>query len=750
MLPLAFNRAKNNKNKMLLSALNTVLKPDLSLPASVKGVEADVVADQITNLHNKASKVDGRESRKPSPAVSSSPSHEIVPQNSLSASISALEVIDVTRNNEYWRQKDPGLHLHVSTLKTPPFHAKASTASPHTDISQSEFWSSAAKNPNKTLRDYDEKFEHNLPMPLVKGGEMVYTLEGPAIYVQILEKIVELEEGGSTDMGVHSDEGDFLRLVVDNVQIFERHWRKMVADLRLGTLNRHVRCSEKTRVKYTASSIPRPQLAIKLDRAFRNLGFHMKVVGKDITIKQYAKRKIAKIVRKRRPSLQEHDLGSCGFGTSELLPSTSEEFKSQSLTLSVRLPPASPTAASTSTAAASPTRPSRGGVSSRQKSSRVESLVRASAVGSESVLELERRKIEKSSRGATASRRVRVRRGSDSDITRPTTAEEVHSHAHSVQTEPRTNYHHLVHIDGRFLCPFPVCGKSFTSRDAAFEHLKTHEQRRRFFAPTPLSDCHLSAYWPEGNTWRDTAEYMRRAIPPGAIVCTQPKCQEVFSNKNRLQYHLRWVHNVGVSQDDSLQNFYSFLGASVPTPPNPPPSHAPLYYCSMHLTLDRKCPKCMTIANSDEPKQPIHFFDSVSVNFTKRFGSGGETVLGRGEGKGVYFVGRNDAAERVKRGKLFAVIKDCKGDAWLAVKELISMDEAKKAKRSLPRDADMQRELMLGHVNAPPSWILLTEVKSTFYFLELSRDEFDYRKRNNEIPTESYFIRPRSGRHGVT
>ena len=29
-----------------------------------------------------------------------------------------------------------------------------------------------AKNPNKNLRDYNEKFDHSIPVPVVKNGEV--------------------------------------------------------------------------------------------------------------------------------------------------------------------------------------------------------------------------------------------------------------------------------------------------------------------------------------------------------------------------------------------------------------------------------------------------------------------------------------------------------------------------------------------------------------------------------------------------
>ena len=588
-----------------------------------------------------------------------------------------------------------------------------------------------------------------MPLPLVRNGEMFYTLEGPLIYVQILEKIAWLEESGSTINGIHSDEGSFLRLVVDHIQIFERHWRKMVADIRMGTLNRQVHCSPEKRVTYLANTNPRPMMGAKLDRAFRNLGFHMKVIGKDIPMKSYADRKVPKTIEHRRPSFPDNSLGSTGFKASEFFTDNFGDHSKYDLNQTASSSPMSPSKVTFSRCPSAATAGTlspikRGGSSSqRKREHRVVALMKATSVGTASLNELDRRTTEKKTRGATASRKVKVRRGSDTDMIRPITAEEVHRLANKVLTEPRVDYHQLVHVDGRFICPFPACGKSYTSRSAAFEHLKFHEQKNRLSAPTPLADSHMQAYWPEGNTWRDSAEYTKRAIPPGSIVCRQPNCTEIFSNKNRLEYHMRWVHNMGVVVDTSLQSFYSFIGKNTPTPPNPPPSYAPLTYCSMHLTLDHKCPKCITITNSDEPKQPIFFFDTISVSFTERFGSGGVIVLGREEQKGVHFTDRNSVSDTIYWGRVAAVLKDGKGDAWLAVHALLNMEEAKKAKRSLARDADMHHEMILKNVNAAPVWILLTDVKSTFYLLEVSRDDFNYRQRNNEVPKQSFFIRPK-------
>ena len=92
--------------------------------------------------------------------------------------------------------------------------------------------------------------------------------------------------------------------------MFERHWRKFVADIRGGTLDRRCGVDAETRKLYEATAIPKPSLAKQLDKAFRDLGFHSKALGKDIKTFKYAelKRKPLKDPRARRPSLPKQDI----------------------------------------------------------------------------------------------------------------------------------------------------------------------------------------------------------------------------------------------------------------------------------------------------------------------------------------------------------------------------------------------------------------------------------------------------------
>jgi hypothetical protein len=231
-------------------------------------------------------------------------------------------------------------------------------------ISVGKFWEQTSKMPNKHTRDYFEHFDHNMPLPVVADKQLTYTIEGPKVYYNILLQLIALDEGAATLPGhahkhadnegyhgtadshantqfsagtdghsvdthslsasahsahtvqsrartsnIHPDSPQLLRLIVDHIQIFERHWRKMVSDIRIGKLNKYVRAGvgKFNYDSFEGVSIPRPKLAQTLDHTFRLLGFHKKVLGKDIVTKTYAE------LRFKMPKMSK--LGRYSFST---------------------------------------------------------------------------------------------------------------------------------------------------------------------------------------------------------------------------------------------------------------------------------------------------------------------------------------------------------------------------------------------------------------------------------------------------
>jgi hypothetical protein len=108
-------------------------------------------------------------------------------------------------------------------------------------------------------------------MPVVSDKHLTFTLEGSKLYLAILVQIATMFE----DLTLHYDNPDMVRLVVDHMQIFERHWRKMVQDIRKGTLHEHVSVAPEARELYENTRLPKVRIAVSTDPShpFREFDF---------------------------------------------------------------------------------------------------------------------------------------------------------------------------------------------------------------------------------------------------------------------------------------------------------------------------------------------------------------------------------------------------------------------------------------------------------------------------------------------
>ena len=547
---------------------------------------------------------------------------------------------------------------------------------PDYNISQSKFWSIVSKNPNKGVRDYHEKFDHNMPLPIVSKDEIVYTFEGPQIYFNLINQIIRMEKY------IHYDNPDFLKLVADHIQIFERHWRKMVADIRHGKLDRNLPISAESRTIFESANLPKPALSIKLDQTFRQLGFHKKVLGKDIQIQAFAEKKqhlTTNISHDHQSSsiaivatLNSHNIQSPQRKHS--LPTTAMRTTSSQLLHPIITPNKEQPPPPSSSSSSSPTKqlvqqsfPSKseskrlmletiGHPSPNKSSNNLDSSCRSSNSRGRtpSPSKLSKRQLlanlgnafktggsnddrlslstavsggaSSPSRGgggfgtsssSSSSLTSPKRRGSHSDSYRPAVVSaEVNAIHYDVSTEPRDKYSHAIKIDkDRFVCPFPACGKSFHSLDAAFYHLPSHEQKTRLYAPTPLADAHLNYYWPNESPWLSNDKYTDRVIPPGSIPCPVQRCHLVCENQSQLYNHLRNIHRIVDSSSIDLP-YFEMLGQAINIPPHRPPHYLPLHFCPIHTLPYGSCSICIDIdAKKEGPKPPYRLYPLVSINF---------------------------------------------------------------------------------------------------------------------------------------
>ena len=374
------------------------------------------------------------------------------------------------------------------------------------------------------------------------------------------------------------------------------------------------------------------------------------------------------------------------------------------------------------------------------------------------------------------------RRGSETDILRPVSVPELQKIDHTQQTAPRQDYHEVLKDGDRFLCPFPACGKTFRSKAAAFQHIPKHEQRQRLYAPTPLPDSHLNYYWPKGVPWLDAPQFKARQVPPGSLACPHAHCTEAFPTQNRLDAHIRIFHKGGETRANDKGSHMEFLGSCVLVPPFDPPTAAPVLFCQFHSKPAGKCPTCMEIDAIPGPKCPYKFYESLSVNFTRRqldlaakLGTSSMHIKGAKEGIDVidmFHAQDSQCAVRVKLagttihtvgsvtleverqaskneqtrdflGRPLAFVIDRNGIGWMSLKRYFTRFDLFTMKvQGVYRDFDDNFEL-LEFDSDRAIWVKLNSISEKLLVVRMSKEEFREKRKRKILPrNQCFFIRP--------
>ncbi len=364
------------------------------------------------------------------------------------------------------------------------------------------------------------------------------------------------------------------------------------------------------------------------------------------------------------------------------------------------------------------------------------------------------------------------RRGSDTDILKPVTQEQVQAVMYANETAPRALYFSSSLIRdpalGRYLCPFPACGQSYRSKDMTFEHLKTHEQRVRLFSSTPLQDSLLSAFWPAGSPWLEDRKYTQRCLPPGAIACTYQGCSQVFSSTSRLAFHVQSVHKAtGVSS--ILKGYFSMEGIALRVPPSLPPLDTPVHWCHLHLIPLRTCTRCMDNESLPNiPRSPFQFYEAVTIDFDLKtvlltnegIGASGSVkksvarqhqhlfrFVKRDASVGVLFQSTNSVGKRSsghRRGRVVGMLVDREKNGWLALNLLLGHHEADAMGITLPSTFNRHHELIPRPVPAGAEssvWVPIGDVEGYFHIYLMSGVDFQDKLEKKEIPRlNTYFV----------
>jgi hypothetical protein len=673
-------------------------EPDLEVPTTVVGeIEIHVptaseISEKKAQLVVKSTAGRSQASTPNFGATRPTTSHKLIPvQNSVASDLAACLIDGSVVEQEpfvksYWRQNE----LELSIKKPKDIEKKndsrmiIQTQAAPSEMNYStpeKFWRNISKNQNKTVDEYTKGFGTNISFPIVSHAALSYTWDSSKVYVMLLRRLVYLGERHQ----LQADDGDFLRLVVDNMQAFERHWRKFVIDIRTGSLNKRLLLSDADRSEYLSSCIPSPAIANALDAAFRNLGFHMKVLGKDIMETKHAAPKVNNSgntpfhprgsnseslefirLRKRRRSFGAETVSSMVHAGEMQGIEHHQGWQSVSSNIltCMECAPASKTI--------DPLLATIQKIHSH-KSDNLEGRRRPNSMGDDAVRltpikkssgKAVLRAIEKhqseekygirslaakmgtdlmktytenhntsilngiNGRPITAENKASqdLRRGSETDILRPLEHSEVQSMIYKLETAPKSSVNDLLVKKDRLICPFPACGQNFISRDAALRHIKEHEQRHHLFSSAAEADSMMRSYWPTDLPWVDPfSKFNAPGVAPGSVVC--PKCGAAFATNEMVQVHDRLKHVV--KEIARLPPHVLCIGkASKKLPPDAPP----LPSCPAHGVYESICSYC----KEETPKPPLRFYPSIRINFTLLNNKGGSVVFSKEDSsKGV-------------------------------------------------------------------------------------------------------------------
>ena len=121
---------------------------------------------------------------------------------------------------------------------------------------------------NTDMETYETKHTITRPLPLISHGELRLTIDVVDIYIDVLLTLIDPQAG------VMEDDHQLTLYVYNLFTFFDRHWKHLISDLRMGTLNPELPVEKTTRAFIELHLVPSPSRARHLDHFLRTVGFH--------------------------------------------------------------------------------------------------------------------------------------------------------------------------------------------------------------------------------------------------------------------------------------------------------------------------------------------------------------------------------------------------------------------------------------------------------------------------------------------
>ena len=617
-----------------------------------------------------------------------------------------------------------------------------------------------------SMQELDRGFSITVPVPVVVNGEIRCTLNASDLYLYLLLNL------GNSQLKLIENERAFAEVCYRYNVFMERHWKKLVIDVRTGLLNRHLKISKEKRQTIETKLLPSPARAEMLDKALKGLGFHARAVNllgtvktegadKGLVVKSRSEKKVGPGITVEQAT-QEVDFDEAPKSARTLRHLNRPRSPPEAGPGGADAPGNRGGPGSSLRRASSPHRANKtGAVLSAEPGISVRSYFDRAKKEAEKGTEKELAKMKEALRTTTPgmfdvdrsiTKGVVIRRSSHADLPDLTKQEELNRMSHAMRILPTIGSDEVLIQNQRnklrFVCSHPGCGKAFTQYEIAVKHEKEHKQRQRLAIPTPAADQYLRSVWPADVPWQDKDQMAIHLKAADPFSCPIPTCVFSATSQDSLAHHLRTRHSKFELQDllGNTDAHVENQGSYVMVPPFACPKYAKFPVCPYHYRNKIRCPMCEDVkkyAASDNhgPIPPVKLYKQLKVMVPQP--ECPDEVVAR--------VWKIENSERVpfiidlETGaivlcQLWAICEDSTGRRCVGVSKMwdyaalkaIKFDFSKLGSGNAGQSFDKENEVLQDEVT---HYIDSTDIMGFGYALNVDRTGFTQKQMTESLPT---------------
>ena len=614
---------------------------------------------------------------------------------------------------------------------------------------------------NTDMETYEIGHTITRPLPLISHGELRLTIDVIDIYIDVLLTLID------PNAGVMEDDQQLTLYVYNLFTFFDRHWKHLISDLRMGTLNPELPVDDTTRSYIELHLAPAPARARHLDNFLRTVGFHRRASnakfkqdhlkledGEEEDNKNVSKLSIIEETEddvdhtsalNRREVMS--DDGSSDFPQSSPQDRDREQRKKQVMILtprSARGRPSTTVPTERGVADGSPTL-SLPLINQQPRSAantpRSDTEYTLSEIGDDDYdsvgLGLDR------PRSADDVRLTKVK-GIGAKLRAQTINESFHEMASAPQEKDIKINRVYTRKTKPFVCDHPGCGAAFTDpRLAAMHQKEQHAGQPRVVAKAKRLDQLLRPYWPKQVPWLHTwsphaREKVKQTTDHGKRYVSALSGKRFLLHKQARAELSYFERNVFKNEIPKPDNRYTILEKGAHVPPGSAPARAQIHICKKHWPNKRvpsKCLRCKATKAMIQPRLPCMFFHKfrAKIPIIDDIGEASfdEIVFSTDGDASMLPLIHTDLGEATPV-EIVALAKDCRNQYWIAYSRFWDVHSLTDAEYKTKHDFMSKYELLK---ETETKWAKLDAIVGSCFVIDCSRAEFRDRLKRKMLPT---------------